>query len=157
MPFLAQRTVTTCPKMCKDHTPSSVKSPKLTAGRRKLSNRWVEDFKTMRFRFNIGREPQRIRIAILDTGADANHPDFKGKPIIEYKSFLEGGNAREDPSGHGTHIAGIILDLTTNVELYIAQITDSRLSLNRDRIVKVSERFSSPDLTLPADPPCHRR
>jgi subtilisin family serine protease len=96
----------------------------------------------MRTKFNIGREPQRIKVAVLDTGADANHPDFLGKPIMEYKSFLNGGNARVDPSGHGTHIAGIVLDLASNVELYIAQVTDSRLSANRDRIVEVGWRLS---------------
>ena len=47
-----------------------------------------------------------------------------------------------DSSGHGTHIAGIILDLASNVELYIAQVTDSRLSVNRDKIVEVGCRFS---------------
>lgn len=132
-----------CPRPCKDPlTPTYwPKIQALTAGRCDQADKWVKVLKMMRKKFGIGREPQRIKVAILDTGADANHQDFLGKPIMEYKSFLNGGDARVDPSGHGTHIAGIILDLTSNVELYIAQVTDSRLSVNRDRIVEVRWSF----------------
>ena len=45
-----------------------------------------------------------IKIAILDTGIDANHPDFVGRAIVT-KSFVEGEGA-EDGQGHGTHCAG---------------------------------------------------
>ena len=91
----------------------------------------------IRVKFNIGYEPQRIKVAILDTSINTNYLDFLNKPIIDYKSFIDGGNIRVDPSSHGTHITGIILDLALNVKLYIAQVTDSRLSVNRDLIVEV--------------------
>lgn len=132
-----------CPQSCKNPSTPTYwpRLQALTTGRRDQADKWVKALKTMRAEFRIGREPQRIKVAILDTGADANHQDFQGKPIMEYKSFLNGGDARVDPSGHGTHIAGIILDLTSNVELYIAQVTDTRLFVNRDRIVEVSWTF----------------
>ena len=45
-----------------------------------------------------------IRIAILDTGIDLNHPDFHGRTIIA-RSFVP-GEGPEDGQGHGTHCAG---------------------------------------------------
>lgn len=45
-----------------------------------------------------------IKIAILDTGIDPDHPDLK-ENILEGKSFV--GGSVEDRQGHGTHCAGI--------------------------------------------------
>lgn len=103
-------------------------------------------FKELRLKHKIGTGPvKRIKVAILDTGIDMKHPDvhLKRQRIIEHKSFI-GGEATWDKSGHGTHIAGIMLDLTNNVDLYIAKFTDSRRYGDgekvavRERIVKVS-------------------
>lgn len=45
-----------------------------------------------------------IRVAILDTGFDFNHPDFAGRPILQ-QSFIS-GEAAQDGHGHGTHCTG---------------------------------------------------
>ncbi|WP_082498327.1 S8 family peptidase [Chryseobacterium sp. Leaf180] len=45
-----------------------------------------------------------IKVAILDTGFDFNHPDFAGRPIIQ-QSFIS-GQATQDGHGHGTHCTG---------------------------------------------------
>jgi subtilisin family serine protease len=45
-----------------------------------------------------------IKIAVLDTGFDLNHPDFAGRTIIS-NSFIA-GQAVQDGNGHGTHTAG---------------------------------------------------
>ena len=45
-----------------------------------------------------------IKIAIVDTGLDAAHPDFAGR-VVAGASFV-GGDYR-DENGHGTHVAGI--------------------------------------------------
>lgn len=45
-----------------------------------------------------------INVAVLDTGFDANHPDFAGRRITT-KSFVEGEDAT-DGHGHGTHCIG---------------------------------------------------
>ena len=47
-----------------------------------------------------------IRVAILDTGADLDHPDLK-VAIVAERDFSGSGSA-EDGDGHGTHCAGII-------------------------------------------------
>ncbi|MBE7384610.1 MAG: S8 family serine peptidase [Leptolyngbya sp. SIO1E4] len=46
-----------------------------------------------------------IRVAVLDTGMDLRHPDFKGRSIIS-KSFVPGEDV-QDEHRHGTHCVGI--------------------------------------------------
>jgi serine protease AprX len=46
-----------------------------------------------------------IKVAVVDTGIDYEHPDFSGR-ILAYTSFV-GGDGKDD-HGHGTHVAGII-------------------------------------------------
>jgi subtilisin family serine protease len=46
-------------------------------------------------------------VAILDTGADADHPDLQGR-IIVGKDFTESPNGWNDMHGHGTHVASTV-------------------------------------------------
>jgi len=48
-----------------------------------------------------------VRLAILDTGLDLQHPDFDGRAIVA-RSFVDGADAH-DGNGHGTHCAGIAM------------------------------------------------
>jgi subtilisin family serine protease len=45
-----------------------------------------------------------IRVAVLDTGLDLQHPDFQGRSITS-KSFIQGQEV-QDENGHGTHCIG---------------------------------------------------
>lgn len=45
-----------------------------------------------------------IKIAVLDTGLDLDHPDFQGRSITS-KSFVDGQDV-QDGNGHGTHCIG---------------------------------------------------
>lgn len=47
-----------------------------------------------------------VKVAVLDTGIDPNHPDLKGK-VVDKVSFVK-DESPEDGNGHGTHVAGII-------------------------------------------------
>ena len=47
-----------------------------------------------------------IRVAVLDTGIDRNHPDFAGR-IQAYRNFAK-GSGDDDLVRHGTHCAGIV-------------------------------------------------
>ncbi|SFS70481.1 S8 family serine peptidase [Marininema halotolerans] len=48
-----------------------------------------------------------IRVAVVDTGVDATHPDLKGKVIGGY-DYVDHDKSPQDENGHGTHVAGTI-------------------------------------------------
>ncbi|WP_205730030.1 S8 family serine peptidase [Blastococcus sp. TF02-8] len=50
------------------------------------------------------RSGRGIRVAVLDTGFDAAHPDFAGRSVTA-RSFVAGEDA-QDGHGHGTHCIG---------------------------------------------------
>ena len=49
----------------------------------------------------------QIKICVIDTGADQNHPDLQGV-IIGGGDFTGSTGSWHDDQGHGTHVAGII-------------------------------------------------
>ncbi|HEV8360272.1 MAG TPA: S8 family serine peptidase [Candidatus Thermoplasmatota archaeon] len=51
-----------------------------------------------------------IKVAIIDTGIDPSHPEFKGLRAV-WHDFVRGQSQPYDDSevGHGTHVAGIIV------------------------------------------------
>ncbi len=62
-----------------------------------------------------------VKIAIIDTGADASHPELAGKIALQ-KCFVTNdagtsqstGNFATDQDGHGTDVAGIAAEATNN-------------------------------------------
>ncbi|MFG2422740.1 S8 family serine peptidase [Streptomyces sp. NPDC048448] len=56
--------------------------------------------------WKAGYEGQGVKVAVLDTGIDAKHPDLAGR-IAEAKDF-SGSSSTDDHFGHGTHVASII-------------------------------------------------
>lgn len=55
---------------------------------------------------DLGYDGSGIRIAIVDTGIDVDHPDFVGR-IVETADLV--GEGPDDENGHGTHCAGVAL------------------------------------------------
>ncbi|MCR8846556.1 S8 family peptidase [Paenibacillus sp. SC116] len=49
----------------------------------------------------------RIRIGVIDTGADYHHPDLRHS-LLSGINFVQPGRPPQDDNGHGTHIAGTI-------------------------------------------------
>ncbi|KAF5024992.1 hypothetical protein F66182_2943 [Fusarium sp. NRRL 66182] len=86
-----------------------------------------------------------VKIAILDTGIDLDHPDFNQRARrrtkiaatslpeeiqrdrIEVCKNFTGGSENDvtDDDGHGTHIAGLILTIAPRAKLYIAKVSSS--------------------------------
>ncbi|MFK7681602.1 S8 family peptidase (plasmid) [Priestia megaterium] len=56
--------------------------------------------------WDVTRSNSSIRIAIIDTGVQLNHPDLTSKLLPGYNFVDENTNSR-DGNGHGTHVAGI--------------------------------------------------
>jgi serine protease AprX len=50
---------------------------------------------------------QDLVIAVIDSGIDGNHPDFRGGKIIAWKDFVGNKEQPYDDVGHGTHVASI--------------------------------------------------
>lgn len=98
-----------------------------------------------------------VKVAILDTGIDRNHPDFqhpRSKPkkgimspvrgeenqikrIKASQNFCDDRKDVEDVTdidGHGTHVAGIILQLAPAAELYIARVCEGDESYGRSSV-----------------------
>src|SRR3954451_18881765 len=55
------------------------------------------------------RADHRVRVALLDTGGDARHPDLAPNFSRRLSRDCSGaGRADRDAVGHGTHVAGTI-------------------------------------------------
>jgi thermitase len=57
----------------------------------------------------------RAKVAVVDTGIAADHPDLIGK-IAAQKDMVDNDNVAEDDNGHGTHVAGTVAAATNNGE-----------------------------------------
>ncbi|MFC8076864.1 S8 family serine peptidase [Streptomyces sp. NPDC057307] len=56
--------------------------------------------------WKTGLRGERVKVAVLDTGADQTHPDLAGR-IAAAKDF-SGSSGTGDGFGHGTHVASIV-------------------------------------------------
>lgn len=66
--------------------------------------------------FWIHSQGEGVNIAIIDTGLDVNHPEFRDCVLTTQNFTGKGGNTDvTDNDGHGTHVAGIIAGKTTGV------------------------------------------
>ncbi len=55
-----------------------------------------------------------VKIAVLDTGCDLNHPDLI-ENLLPGKNIINPSKEPIDGNGHGTHVTGIICALNNNV------------------------------------------
>ncbi len=91
---------------------------------------------------DIGAEPvhssnytgKGIKIAVLDTGVDYNHPELAPNYKGGY-DFINGDDDPMDDNGHGTHVAGIlaaardgkgIVGVAPDAEIYAIKVSDAR-------------------------------
>ncbi|KAG5301990.1 hypothetical protein I7I48_02182 [Histoplasma ohiense] len=101
----------------------------------------------IRFREDIlpysatNRDLQPVRIAIIDTGVDINHPYIshgyapeRNEPAnVEFRDYSGAASPVPiDEDGHGTFIAGILLQLAPNAELFVARIGHTKDSIATD-------------------------
>lgn len=96
------------------------------AGSRNERLRWAEQLLRLPdvWRRTRGRG---IKIAVLDTGIDVNHPDLEAA-IAGHADFS--GDGIEDRNGHGTHCAGIIAAQPNGVG-FVGAAPDARLLIGK--------------------------
>lgn len=60
--------------------------------------------------WKAGYDGRGVKVAVLDSGIDATHPDLAGK-VVESKNFTTEGDAASvvDNNGHGTHVADTVV------------------------------------------------
>ena len=76
---------------------------------------------------------ETVVVAVLDTGIDTDHSMFSNRllrngsnQIVGARFLDDGRTSFEDDNGHGTHVAGIICDLTpSNVKILPIKVLDS--------------------------------
>jgi subtilisin len=75
-----------------------------------------------------GRTGRGVRVAVVDSGIDTEHPALKGKIKESVEAVVEDGKINFHPStsgdqaGHGTACAGIITSIAPDVELYSVKV-----------------------------------
>jgi thermitase len=65
--------------------------------------------------WGVGKGSENVIVAVVDTGADLNHPDLQGRLQTGY-NVINPASSPMDDVGHGTHVAGIISALVNNGE-----------------------------------------
>lgn len=85
-----------------------------------------------------GRTGKGVRVAVVDSGIDANHPALKEKVVESVEAVVEGGRVSFQPSksgdaaGHGTACAGIITTVAPEVDLYSIKVLGANASGSGD-------------------------
>ena len=67
-----------------------------------------------------------VKVAVVDTGVQADHPDLIGRILSGYDEISPGTTA-SDFNGHGTHVAGIIAAIANNSRGIAGLATGARI------------------------------
>lgn len=111
-----------------------------TARSARYSN-WKEDLQSVYEAF-VARPmecaksiPAPVKIAILDTGLDYEHPEIWAcrDNIKDSHNWLPEGpeNVAQDLTGHGTFVTGLLLDCAPDADIYIAKVANKKLATPR--------------------------
>lgn len=81
------------------------------------SEQWQHDYIGTRYAWTAGYKGQGIKVAVIDSGVQANHEDLNGVTGRNFVTTEGGANGpayNEDNGNHGTHVAGIIAAVANN-------------------------------------------
>lgn len=82
-----------------------------------------------------------IIVAVIDTGVDYTHREFKGR-IVEGYDFVGQDNRPMDVGGHGTHVAGIVLRATENLPVKIMPVRVINIDYGYDSVIAQGIRYA---------------
>jgi subtilisin len=106
-----------------------------------------------------GRTGRGVRVAVVDSGIDTEHPDLKGKVRESVEAVTEDGKIEFRPStsgdqaGHGTACAGIITSIAPEVDLYSVKVLGPKASGSGDMFLvgldyAIKQKFRVINLSL---------
>jgi subtilisin len=106
-----------------------------------------------------GRTGRGVRVAVVDSGIDTEHPDLKGKVRESVEAVAEDGRIEFHPStsgdqaGHGTACAGIITSIAPDVDLYSVKVLGPKGSGSGDMFLvgldyAIKQKFHVINLSL---------
>ncbi|ODA77868.1 hypothetical protein RJ55_06471 [Drechmeria coniospora] len=106
---------------------------------------WMEE--TAGLSAQLMARPRRVRIAILDTGCDAESAFFKAPSrraqLKNWKDFERDSLRWKDSHGHGTQMASVIARLAPEADISVACVDAKGGSLGDDRIAdRVAEAIT---------------
>ncbi len=106
-----------------------------------------------------GRTGRGVRVAVVDSGIDTEHPDLKGRVRESVEAVTEDGRIEFRPStsgdqaGHGTACAGIIASIAPDAELYSVKVLGPKASGSGDMFLvgldyAIKQKFRVINLSL---------
>ena len=67
---------------------------------------------------SIEKGSENVKIALIDSGVDQNHPDIQNKlDLSKAKSYVTGEETTKDDVGHGTSVAGVIKSISPETSI----------------------------------------
>ena len=103
---------------------------------------------------NLGFYGKGIKVAVIDTGVDSNHPDLSQDTMIGGYDFIENDNTPQDTNGHGTEVAGIIAangnlrGIVPESKILAYRVSDTGNSVSSDLIVKAIQKAVEDDADI---------
>ena len=98
----------------------------------------------------LGFDGTGIKIAVIDTGVDYNHPDLfgfgKDGKVIGGYDFVDNDNSPIDTNGHGTEVTGIIAadgqlqGVAPKSKILAYRVSENGESVSSDLIIKAIEQ-----------------
>lgn len=92
---------------------------KITPNDAQYGKQWHYDMIRMPETWNIQSGKRQIKVGVIDSGVQVDHPDFKmisGLSRVTQQDFHTAEPSNGDTMGHGTHVAGTIAASTNNTE-----------------------------------------
>jgi subtilisin family serine protease len=81
----------------------------ITDYNRDSSEQWAIAHTKSDLAWKSAKQKKQIKVAVVDTGVDYNHPDLKNRVLKDLGyNFINNSRDTMDDNWHGTHVAGII-------------------------------------------------
>jgi len=105
-----------------------------------------------------GIDGEGVKIAIIDTGVDYNHPDLLGYgpdgKVIGGYNFIQEGEPPMDNNGHGTQVAGVIAadgqvkGMAPKAKILAYKVSEDGKAVSSDLIIKAIEKAIEDDADI---------